>query len=153
MRQPISIVLSHPVCDNFWQQHWATNISRLPLFQGRNHQKSSVIKSGRGSGLSKKKTPSFFHRQPSITILSGSVSKSYHNREPQTRWLKRQDKNLFFTIPEARSSKARCQQDRSFLKLLPLACNVCLLLVSSHGLPSLSICVLISPSYKDIIYI
>ena len=52
-------------------------------------------------------------------------------------------------VLEAGSPRSKRGQDLFLLRPLSLLVDVCLLPVSSHDLPSVCVCVLISSSYKD----
>ena len=73
-------------------------------------------------------------------------AKICHNKVPQTEWLK---EIYFLTVLEARSPRSRCWQGWFLPSLSPWLMEGCLLPASWPGLPSITVCIQISSSYKD----
>lgn len=76
------------------------------------------------------------------------VSQGCHNKVPGTRWFKQQT-FIFFQFRRMEVCNQAVDKAGFFLSSLSLACKCHPLPVSSHGHPSVCLCVLISSSCKD----
>ena len=58
------------------------------------------------------------------------------------------NRHVFLTVLEAGNPRSEDQQDWSFLRPLSLACRWLFSPMISYGIPSVSVCVLISSPYR-----